>query len=175
MPKLLLWLCLVLLPGFASAILVATPGGTISITLPADFTALSRKEIQAKFSRNGQLPVAVFGNATRTTTMAVTWSQLGESSLTPDQLPQLREQLRDSYDQQLPGIRWITSEVRAINGKRWIFLENTTPGRDTRVHNDIYCTDVSGNLLMLNLNSTEAEHAGYAAAFKAAEQSLTIK
>ena len=176
MRALLLWICLAILPGLASAIDVATPGGTISITLPKDFTRLSKQEIQGKFSRSGQqLPVAVFGNPKRSSTMAVTWSQLGETSLTADQLPQLSEQLHDSYSQNLPGIHWISSEVRSINGKSWIFLENTTPGRDTRVHNEVYCTDVKGNLLMLNLNSTEAEHAGYVAAFKAAEQSLVVR
>ena len=175
MHKFLIGLVLMALSGGALAVDVVTPGGTISVSLPADFTALNKKEIQVKFARNGQLPVAAFGNSGRSSTVAVSWGQLGDSALSSDQLPQLSKQLHESFDQQLPGIRWINSEVRQIGGKSWILLENTTPSRDGRVHNQIYCTDLKGNLLMLNLNTTEAEHPAYAKAFKAAAESLKVK
>ena len=170
-----LYLILCLFPGLVAAAEIATPGGTIAVSLPADFTPLSAAEMKIKFGRNGALPVAAYGNAKRSGTVAVSWSPLGETTLTPDQLPQLMDSFRDAMSQQVPGLHWISSEVRIINGKRWIFMENIAPGRDTPVHDDMYLTDLKGNLLAINFNITEAEHAAFATEFKSIEKSLKVK
>lgn len=163
-----------LLPLIASAVDVATPMGKLSVALPADFAALSRDDIKHKFSRNQQLPVAAFGNKAHTSTLAVSWGMLS-SDFSDDQLPQLLSQLHTTYEQQMPGLKWITSETRVINGRTWLVLENVTPGRDTALHNAVYGTVIHGSLLMLNLNTTVAEHASYARAFQTAAASLVVR
>jgi hypothetical protein len=175
-----LGLGLALLPLSARATDVATPGGTVSLTLPTDFTALSAHEIRLKFGGpEANLPVAVYGNASRGSTIAVSWSQTGSSTFNADSLGPWKDQLHDMFTRQLPGLHWIADEIRPVNGKNWIFLENTTPARQqggpVRVHNEIFCTDLKGNMLLVNLNSTEVDFAHYSAAFKTAAQSLRVK
>lgn len=175
-----LGLGLALAPFAAQATDIATPGGTVTLSLPADFTALSAQEIRQKFGRGGILPVAAYGNASRGSTIAVSWGQTGSSTFDADTLGQWKGQMHDMFSQQVPGLHWIADEIRPVNGKNWIFLENTTParqqgGQQVRVHNEIFCTDLRGNMLLVNLNSTEEDFAHYSAAFKTAAQSLRVK
>lgn len=166
---------LLLVSTLASAVEVTTPSGKISVQLPADFTPLDRKEIELKFGRNGQLPAAVYGNKSRTATTAFTWIKTEGGGMSGDELPQLKSQMEDGMNGQIAGIKWLVKDIRPLNGKRWIYLENIAPARDTKIHNRIYSTDLNGNLLIVNFNVIESEFFHYAKSFGEAEKSLQAK
>lgn len=166
---------LLLVPALASAAEITLPAGKLSLALPADFTALTQKEIKARFGALGQLPVAVYGNATRTATVAVTSTQVDNGPLKPEGLPAVQTQMADGMTQQIPGLRWVGKAQPVLAGKRWVKLENLTPSRNGAMHNVILGTDVRGQLLLVNMNAADKEFAQHAASFASMEKGLLVK
>jgi hypothetical protein len=168
-------LCALLLPSLCFAVDIATPSGKVSFQLPEGYTQLSRAELQKQFGRSGSLPLAAYGNAGRTSTIAITWALLDSGGLAPEQLPTFKSQLQDNFDQQIPGIQWLKSEMRRLNGKSWIYLEYISPARDTRIHNATFTADLGGNLLLVNFNSADSTFAATAPVFATVQNSLVAK
>lgn len=123
----------------------------ISFVPPPGFTAMTAQEIALKFPRGANPPKYVYANDRRSVAIAVTLSQ---AALTPEQLPELKQQMESFLEKGLPGLKWIDRGFVEIHGVRWVKLEAKSKAIDTDIRNDMYFTSFGGKMLGFNFNST---------------------
>ena len=150
---------------------IETPSGTFRFDPPQGYTELSAQEIDAKFGRNGRKPIKVFGNASRGSTVSVTWSQ---QKLTQAALPQFKEAMENLLPKLTPGLVFNERQLRTIGARRWVYLDSTVPAADTDIRNLMYLSDLGGHMIGVNFNATVAEFASQQDGFEAAAQTLKV-
>ena len=142
------------LPALAADI--ETPTGTFRFDPPPGYTELSAQEIDAKFGRNGRKPIKAFGNASRASTVSVTWSQ---QKLTQAELPKFKQAMEELLPRLTPGLVFNDRQLRTIGARQWIYLDSTVPAVDTSIRNLMYLSDLGGHMIGVNFNATVAEFA----------------
>jgi hypothetical protein len=70
----------------------------------------------------------------------------------PEELPAVKAFYEKLFNQ--PGIDFIGSEIRKIDGRDYLVIEMITPASDTRVYNKMFVTSSGGRLLMGTFNCT---------------------
>lgn len=110
---------------------IETPSGTFRFDPPLGYTELSAQEIDAKFGRNGRKPIKAFGNASRASTVSVTWSQ---QKLTQAELPKFKQAMEELLPRLTPGLVFNDRQLRTIGARQWIYLDSTVPAVDTSIH-----------------------------------------
>ena len=150
---------------------IETPSGTFRFDPPPGYTELSAQEIDAKFGRNGRKPIKAFGNASRASTVSVTWSQ---QKLTQADLPKFKQAMEELLPRLTPGLVFNDRQLRTIGARQWIYLDSTVPAVDTSIRNLMYLSDLGGHMIGVNFNATVAEFASQQAGFEAAERTLRV-
>ena len=156
----------------AAPVAVQTPSGTLQLKAPPGYTALDAEEMQAKFGRHGRRPLAAWGNARRTSTVAVTWSRMVQKPLTSDQLPAFKDSLASTLLRLTPGMVMHDATLVTIAGRSWVRMDSTAPAVDTSIRNLMYVTDLGGHMVAVNFNATEADFAAQEAGFGSAAATL---
>lgn len=156
----------------ADPVAVKTPSGTLSLEMPAGYSALSDAELQVKFGRHGRRPLAAWGNAARTSTVAVTWSRMAQQPLTPERLADLQSAMEANLPRLTPGMVLRGSGLVDIGTRRWVRIDSTAPAVDTQIHNLMFLTDLGGHMVGVNYNATAADHAQQEPGFKASADTL---
>jgi len=166
--------CLAAAAAFAMPALAAdieTLTGTFRFDPPPGYTELSAQEIDAKFGRNGRKPIKVFGNASRASTVSVTWSQ---QKLTQAALPKFKQAMEELLPKLTPGLVFNDRQLRTIGARQWIYLDSTVPAVDTSIRNLMYLSDLGGHMIGVNFNATVAEFPSQQAGFEAAARTLRV-
>lgn len=153
----------------AQAADISTPSGTLRLDVPQGYTELSAQEIDQKFGRNGRKPMKVFGNASRASTVSVTWSK---QPLTQAALPEFKGMMEEMLPKLTPGMVFNDRQMRAIGGRQWIYLDTTVPAADTDIRNLMYLSDLGGHMIGVNFNATVKEFPSQQGGFDAAAQTL---
>ena len=148
---------------------IHTPSGTLRLDVPEGYTELSAQEIDQKFGRFGRKPMKVFGNASRASTVSVTWSK---QPLTQAALPEFKEMMEEMLPKLTPGVVFNDKQMRAIGGRQWIYLDTTVPAADTDIRNLMYMSDLGGHMIGVNFNATVKEFPSQKGGFEAAAQTL---
>ena len=156
---------------FAHAVDIQMPSGVLKLDMPKGYTELSADEIDSKFGRNGRKPVKAFGNKSRASTVSVTFSPV-KHPLTQDTLPELKETMEGMLPKLTPGLVFNDKKMVTVGERQWIFLDSTVPAIDTKVRNQMYLTDLNGNMVGVNFNSTVEEFKSQAKAFSASAKTL---
>lgn len=151
---------------------VSLEGNQISFVPPPGFTAMTAQEIALKFPRGANPPKYVYANDRRSVAIAVTLSQ---ASLTPEQLPELKQQMESFLEKGLPGLKWLDRGFVDINGVRWVKLEAKSKAIDTDIRNDMYFTSFNGKMLGFNFNSTVEMDTKARNALLKSRDSITLK
>lgn len=159
----------------AEPVAVQTPSGTLRLDTPAGYSALGEDELQAKFGRHGRKPLAAWGNAARTSTVAVTWSRMAQRPLTSEQLPEFKSAMETTLPKLTPGMVLRESSLVTIAQRRWVRIDSTAPAVDTQIHNLMFLTDLGGHMVGVNYNATAADHAQQEAGFKASAETLRVQ
>lgn len=162
-------------PAAAEPASVKTPSGTLSLDTPPGYSMLSDAELSAKFGRHGRKPLAAWGNAARTSTVAVTWSRMAQQPLTRERLPQLQSAMEKSLPLLTPGMVLGETGLVDIGPRQWVRIESTAPALDTQIHNLMLLTDLGGHMVGVNYNATAADHAQQEHGFKASAQTLRVQ
>ena len=150
---------------------IETPTGTFRFDPLPGYTELSAQEIDAKFGRNGRKPIKAFGNASRASTVSVTWSQ---QKLTQAELPKFKQAMEELLPRLTPGLVFNDRQLRTIGARQWIYLDSTVPAVDTSIRNLMYLSDLGGHMIGVNFNATVAEFASQQAEFEAAARTLRV-
>ncbi len=136
-------------------------GGAVQLELPAGFTALNKVEIAQKFAR-GIAPKAVWGNANRTVTVAITDSP---AQVEPAQLPEFKTVMEQALPRAIPNLTWLDRRMISVQDRDWIRLELTSSALDTDIHNLMYLTSQRGHMWGVNYNATRDSFAANLSAF----------
>jgi hypothetical protein len=145
--------------------------GRIAFVPPSGFTALTAKDLAAKYPRANP-PRAAVGNAQRTTTIA--YDLLDQRAPSTD-LEAGRKYFAANYEQMLPGLKWVANDVHQVGGRAFVYLEFTASAADQHIHNIVLISIYDGRVLMFNFNSTEAEFPAVERALRASIATITTR
>lgn len=154
MRKILLLVLLTVFAVGAQANEVVSDDGLISFLIPDDFTPLNVDEVAAKYP-NGQVPRYIVGNAARSTHIAY---DIKPSKIEYHDLLEFQSILTETFERTVPSVQFLFNEIRAMNGKQWIYIELTSAASNVDIHNIILVTPYKDDLLMFNFNSTKKEY-----------------
>lgn len=154
---------------------VTTPSGTVVFELPQGFDELSADEMAAKFGRNGRIPLKAYGNESRTSTVAVTWSKMQKQPLTQEALPQFMGAIAPLMQRVTHGLAFQEKAVVKLGARDWIFLRSTAPAADAIIHNHMYLTDLGGHMVGVNYNATAQDYAQQRAGFDVSAKTMLAK
>lgn len=166
---------LLLMSAWVQALGIATPNGKLLITLPEGFSALSRAEVDLRFGRNPDRPLAVFGNPERTATIAITWANAAPNRITQSNLDELQEALVSTYQQSIPRLKWGYKGLQSIQQRDWIVLENTVGQGADGLYNLIHFSNQGGNFVGVNFSAPLPAKAQFMPLFQRARASMVIQ
>lgn len=162
----------------ASALAVAeeirTPSGVIKVDVPPGYTRLSDEEIGFKFNRNGRVPAAVWGNARRSSSVAVTWTEMKNKPLTAGDLPEFKKAMEQLLPRATPGLKFVSSSIVTVGTQQWVVFDSTAPALDTEVRNLMYLTHLGGNMVGVNYNATVEDHPSQRPIFESSARTLSV-
>ncbi len=116
---------------FAGAATISIPDvGTFEA--PDGYTALSKGEITALYTRGGNPPTFAIGNEDRTVMMSY---QVRAITVPADQLPEAKSTVETTMAQSLPGLVWEKTDIIKRQGRSWLYFEHVSPGPDHDTHN----------------------------------------
>ena len=158
----------------AHAVDITMPSGVLKVDMPKGYTELSAAEIDSKFGRNGRKPLKAYGNAKRTSTVSVSWSEM-KKPLTQESLPELKAAMEDMMPKLTQGLVFNDKKMVNVGDRQWVLLDSTVPAIDTKLRNMMYLSDMGGNMVGVNFNSTAEEFASQQSAFEAAARTLKVE
>ena len=124
--------------------------GKGSMLLPQDFVLMDARSIAKKYPTAGHRPTEVYTNPGGTINVALnhTRNVAKESDL---------EGVKQVMDAQFnrPSIDFIGSEIRDVNGKKFIILEFVSQAVDTKIYNLMAIGSLDGRLVMITFNCTD--------------------
>jgi hypothetical protein len=88
---------------------ISMSGGRVSFDRPSGFTQLDGTAVKAKW-KDGPYPDVAWQDASRGIVVTV---RFGEVSITPQELPALKEELEAAYESSLKNLTWIERSVAA--------------------------------------------------------------
>jgi hypothetical protein len=145
--------------------------GRIRFAAPAGFTALSSSELATKFPRT-RAPRHAVGNNSRTTTIAY---DLSDEPAGSTDLESGRKVMAESFEQQVPDLKWLLNTVDRVGERDWVHLEFTAPVLDGPIHCIMLMSVFDARILIFNFNSTEKEFPTVRRALHASMASISVK
>ena len=164
----------VLASGMSLAEEYRTPSGVLRFDVPAGYTRLSDEEINVKFGRNGRVPAAVWGNARRSSSVAVTWTEMKNRPLNAAELPEFKKAMEQLLPRATPGLRFLGNDIVSIGAQQWVMFDSIAPAVDTEVRNLMYLTHLGGHMVGVNYNATTADFPGQRDGFEASARTLAV-
>ena len=129
--------------------------GGVSVQLPDGFTRLSAEELTRRFARSPRQPIAAFGDAQRSATIAFTLSNQN-GAFKPEQLSDYLAAMEQLLPKAVPGLVWQHKEIKPIAGHAWAHLRYASPTLEQDTANDTWFTAFRGNILGVNLSAPSA-------------------
>jgi len=129
--------------------------GGVTVPMPDGYTRLSPDELAKKFARSARPPIAAFGDAKRSATIAFTLSNQN-GAFTAEQLPAYVAAMEQILPKVVPGIVWHRKEIKPIAGRSWAHLRYASPTVEQDTANDTWFAAFRGNILGVNLSAPAA-------------------
>jgi hypothetical protein len=107
----------------------------LNILIPKDFGLMSEEMLNAKYPIEGKRPSEVYTNTTGSINIAFNLSQ---NQVTQDNLPDVEKALKNQFTS-TPNITFNYSEIRTINGQKYVILDFYSQAVDTKIYNLISC------------------------------------
>ena len=122
---------------------------SLKVFIPSGFALMDEAILKARYPIEGRRPTEVYTNTQGTINIAFNHTQT-RGGITD--LPQFKQVFERQFNQ--PGINFIKSELKPINGTDFIILEFITPSPDGEVYNRMLITSLDNRLLMGTFNCT---------------------
>lgn len=119
----------------------------LKVFIPSGFVLMDEVSLKARYPIEGRRPSEVYTNAEGTINIAFNHT-LTKGGIAD--LPQFKQVFERQFNQ--PGISFMTSELKPINGTDFIVLEFITPSPDGEVYNRMFITSLENRLLMGTFN-----------------------
>ncbi|TVT57691.1 MAG: hypothetical protein FHK80_08075 [Azoarcus sp. PHD] len=145
--------------------------GRVSVLAPENFGPMPTKLLELKYP-SSRRPTEVLSDDTGRVTLAFNHTN---NALQPHELKEAHVVLSQSFHNLYPSAEWIRDEVIEQNGSVFIVFEMITPAIDTKIHNIMYATSVSGRMLMVAFNTTTDYSKTWLPTGKAIMSSLRVK
>lgn len=124
--------------------------GKVVLQVPKKFAPMSTEMLNLKFPSSRRPTEAL---SDETGSVSVVFNHTG-SAMRPSDLKAVYEEVSKSFHNIYPSATWIRDEIIEQNGQGFMVLELVTPAIDTKIHNIIYGTSVSGRFLIVSFNTT---------------------
>ena len=95
--------------------------------------------------------------------------------LTQESLPELKAAMEDMMPKLTQGLVFNDRKMVNVGDRQWVLLDSTVPAIDTKLRNMMYLSDMGGNMVGVNFNSTAEEFASQQSAFEAAARTLKVE
>lgn len=125
-------------------------GNKLNILIPKDFVSMSEDMLNAKYPIAGKRPSEVYTNATGSINIAL---NLTQNQITQDQLPEVETALKNQFTS-TPNITFNSSEIRAINGQKYVIFDFYSQAVDTKIYNLMFVTSLNNKMLIGTFNCT---------------------
>jgi hypothetical protein len=123
--------------------------GKLSVLLPSGFTLMGLEMLKAKYPIEGHRPTEVYTNEEGTINIAFNHTQ---NKCSINELANYKQVFERQFNQ--PGIEFLKSELKQINGIDFIVMEFITPAVDSRIYNLMFTTSLENRLMMGTFNCT---------------------
>ena len=155
---------------------ITLENGSVTFEIPAGFNKLSAEEISL-VSNNDDAPSFTFANDNRTASVSCDIKGTGMPPGMPSEaeLPDVLQEMAQTWDNMLPGIEWIKKEIIDINGRKFILFEIAANAKDKDFHNISMFAFYQEKMFMLNLNSSKNAFQDFESDFWRCIQTVVIK
>jgi hypothetical protein len=150
---------------------IQVDGPNLTFQSPDSFSEFTPELISIKFP-SSRAPKHVIGTESGATCIAY---DITPNAVTPDQLPDVRKLLTETFDRVIPGIEWVENKIIKKDETQWIYLEMTSRAIDQDIHNIMLATSYKGQLLIFNFNSTKKDFPAYESALRESINSIKVK
>ena len=147
--------------------------GALRFLVPEGYTQLSREEVVEKFGRPGTPPLAVFGDAAREATIALTLihrpQPVGDMNL-----PAVKVEYEQMLPRAVPGLQWHERRLLEMHDRFSIHFDLSSRAKDSEMRNVMYFTAWQGQLLGINAVAPSAAWSVAEPAMRQAVESVQI-
>lgn len=144
----------------------------IELKIPVDFSIMSKKDIEQKYSNNQNPPTLVYTNKDQSVNLAF---NLTDSPANQEMIETYKDFLEENYRNAYPDAWWKNVEVIELNGRKVAYLELITPIPESKIYNRIFLTDLNDKLLLCSFNCTIEKMSKWENVSKEIMQSLKLK
>ncbi|MEJ8547422.1 hypothetical protein [Brevibacillus borstelensis] len=123
----------------------------VEILIPKGFDIMSEEMAKVKYPGENR-PTLIYTDADGSVNLAFNHTP---TPVQDSQIKELKDQMKQVFEQGYPDATWYKDEVTQINGKNVGVFELLTPAADTKVYNLIFFTELDGKLLMMTFNCTD--------------------
>lgn len=123
--------------------------GRVVVSMPAELQPMSAEAMLAKYSAARKPTVAYSDEAAA---VSVALSHM-DAPLTPEQIPQAYDMLKQSMEAMYPSARWNMSEIVERDGADHIVFDLWVPAQTGETRNIMAFTVLDGRLLSINFNA----------------------
>jgi hypothetical protein len=122
----------------------------LNILIPKDFGLMSEDMLNAKYPIAGKRPSEVYTNATGSINIAL---NLTQNQVTQDKLPEVETALKNQFTS-TSNITFNSSELRTINGHKYVILDFYSQAVDTKIYNLMFVTSLNNKMIIGTFNCT---------------------
>ena len=149
------------------------PHTNFSLSVPDSFTELSEADIESKWgAHNPNRPKWAVGNEYMGTTISYS---INPFNISAEPLPEVLAVMQENMSRVVPGIKWVSYDVRNIGNKDWAYLEFTSFAIDQDIHNIMLIRPSGDVMVILNFNSVTRDFDSYEEEIRASIDSIKLQ
>jgi hypothetical protein len=122
----------------------------LNILIPSDFVLMSEDMLNTKYPIAGARPSEVYTNAAGSINIAL---KLTQNQVTQENLPEVESALKNQFTS-TPNIILNSSEIKLINGQKFVILDFYSQAVDTKIYNLMFVTSLNDRMLIGTFNCT---------------------
>jgi hypothetical protein len=125
----------------------------LSILLPIDFVLMQNRILEVKYPIAERRPSEVYTDESGAINIAL---NLTQNQVDQEQLLEVEKALKAQFTS-TPNITFNSSELRSINGQKYVILDFYSQAVDTKIYNLMFVTSLNNKMLIGTFNCT-VEH-----------------
>lgn len=126
--------------------------GRVTILIPKLFILMDAETLALKYPISGHRPSEVYTNVKGTINVALNHTK---NSVSDASLPDVKKAMEQQF--QRSGLTVIRTDLKELNGSKFVILEFLSSAVDTRIYNLMAVGNLENRLVMITFNCTEAE------------------
>ena len=145
--------------------------GRVAISMPAELQPMSEELMLAKYSA-ARKPTVAYSDEKAAVSVALSHM---DAPLTPEQIPQAYDMLKQSMETTYPTARWNRSEIVERDGPNHIVFDLWVPAQTGETRNIMAFMVLDGRLLSINFNAASYLAEEWAAAGERIIESVRVR